>query len=197
MSSLAALNWRNQDMPGFEGYRKIEKMDGIIYDMSPSADYRHGRVNANIMVSLANQLKGSLCQAYMENLDLYISEDEWLIPDIMIICNKKDIVKNIYRGVPKFVVETASPSTANRDRTKKMRKYASIGVPEFWIVHPRGYFVEIYYLLNGEYEIQDSYILETDPDAPEGDYNADTVIHLREFPHISIKLTDIFEGVEW
>lgn len=196
MSNLA-LNWRNQGMPGFEGYRKVEKMDGVLYDMSPSADYRHGIVNGNIMVSLSNQLKGSLCGVYMENLDLYISDDEWLVPDIMVICSRKDIVKNMYKGVPKFVVETASPSTAHRDRTIKMQKYASIGVPEFWIVHPRGCFVEIYYLIDGKYEVQNSYILEADPDAPEGEYNADTVIFLREFPNISMKLADIFEGVEW
>lgn len=31
-----------------EDYRKEERINGIVYDMSPSADYRHGIVNSNI-----------------------------------------------------------------------------------------------------------------------------------------------------
>lgn len=44
-----------------EDYRKEERINGIVYDMSPSADYRHGIVNSNIHAILKQHLKNSLC----------------------------------------------------------------------------------------------------------------------------------------
>ena len=52
-----------------EDYRKEERINGIVYDMSPSADYRHGIVNSNIHAILKQHLKNSLCLSFMENLD--------------------------------------------------------------------------------------------------------------------------------
>ncbi len=42
--------------------------------------------------------------------------------------------------------------------------------------------------------VEESYILQDD--AEEECYNAETEIRLRAFPHISMKLQEIFEGVE-
>lgn len=187
---------RKNTMPSLENYRKIEKINGIVYSMSPSADYRHGIVNGNIFSSLKYQLRNSLCKVYIENLDLYISEDEWLVPDIMIICNTKDIRKNIYKGIPKLIVETLSPTTARRDRKEKMEKYAEVGVSEYWIVSAIEKAIEIYYLNeNGHFELKESFILEGDP--KEDSYNADTEIVLRELPNVSLTLADIFDDVDW
>lgn len=44
------------------------------------------------------------------------------------------------------------------------------------------------------YVLKHSYILQDDPE--EEDYNADTEISLREFPHIKMRLSEIFEGIE-
>ena len=38
-----------------EDYRKEERINGIVYDMSPSADYRHGIVNSNIQAASEKQ----------------------------------------------------------------------------------------------------------------------------------------------
>ena len=71
-----------------EKYRKQEKMNGVIYDMSPAPDYRHGIVNGNLYNIIKNGLKNSLCLVFMENLDYkYQSEenDDYVVPDIMVI----------------------------------------------------------------------------------------------------------------
>ena len=101
--------------------KKQEKIDGKFYDMSPAADYRHSLVNGNIFYRLRGQFQDSLCAIFMENLDFCYCEDseDYVIPDIMIICDRKNLKKGTYRGIPKFIVETLSPSTAFRDRTKK------------------------------------------------------------------------------
>ena len=54
---------------------KNEKIDGIIYDMSPAADFRHGLINSSIHSAIKTGLKGSICRVFMENLDLYYAKD--------------------------------------------------------------------------------------------------------------------------
>ena len=77
-----------------------------------------------------------------------------------------------------------SPSTALRNKTSKKDAYETAGVEEYWIVSPGGY-VEIYYLEDGKYR----YMLQDDPE--DEDYNADTEITLKAFPHIKMTLEDI------
>ena len=178
-------------------YRKDEKIDGVIYDMSPSPDFRHGIVNNNINTIIKNGLKDSVCLVFMENLDYrYHPEenDDYVVPDIMVACDRKYLKGGSYSGVPAFIAETLSPSTALRDRTAKKEIYEKAGVSEYWILSPQGRSVEIYHLENGRYVLRYSYILQDDPD--ENDYNAQTVIALRRFPHIEMRLCEIFEGVE-
>ena len=93
-------------------YRKTEKIDGTIYDMSPSPNYLHGVVNNNINTIIKAGLKDSLCLVFIENLDLkYQPEksDDYVIPDIMIVCDRNKIKGGCYTGVPKFVAETLKP----------------------------------------------------------------------------------------
>lgn len=94
--------------------------------------------------------------------------------------------------MPKFVAETLSHSTAKRDRAEKKDIYEKAGVEEYWIVSPQGS-VEIYYLEDGRYVLEQNYMLQGD--AEDEDYNADTDISLKVFPHIKMTLGEIFEGV--
>lgn len=173
-----------------------EKMNGIIYDMSPAPGYRHGIINGNIYEIVKRGLKDSLCLVFMENLDFKYQpdiNDDYLCPDIMIVCDRKQLKGGAYYGVPKFIAETLSNSTAKRDRTEKKDIYEKSGVEEYWIVSPQGS-VEIYYLENGRYVLQKNYLLQADKE--EEDYNAEQEITLKTFPHIKMILGDIFEGIE-
>lgn len=170
---------------------KTEKVDGVIFNMSPSGGFAHSQINGNIYHAIKRQIKDSVCVVSMENLDLYLSEDEYLIPDIMLICDRQRIKNDKYRGVPRFIAETLSPRTALRDRTVKLEKYAELGVDEYWIVMPKGRSVEIYYLEDGSYQLKQSYILEEDE--KDECYNADKVFALRAMPSVKIGLKEIFD----
>lgn len=177
--------------------KKDEKINGVIYDMSPAPGFRHGVINGNIYTRIRNGLKDSLCLVFIENLDFkYHPEqnDDYLCPDIMIVCDRKYLKGGSYSGVPRFIAETLSPSTAKRDRTEKKDIYEKAGVEEYWIVSPQGKSVEIYYLENGKYVLEESYMLQDDKD--EEDYNAEEEICLRAFPNIKMKLEEIFEGMD-
>lgn len=180
-----------------DDYKKEEKINGTIYNMSPSANYRHGMVNGNIHMTIANQLKGNICRVFMENLDFKYQpdvNDDYVIPDIMIICDRKHLKGSSYYGTPKFIVETLSPATSMRDMTIKKDIYEKSGVEEYWIVSPKERAIEIYYLEGGKYQLNYSYILEDDEE--DTSYNVDEVITLRCFPNISMTLAEIFDGIE-
>lgn len=177
--------------------RKEEKIDGVIYSMSPSPNYQHFIINGNIYSIIKQGLKGSICLVSMENLNFkYHPEknDDYLCPDIMVICDRKHLKDSSYSGVPKFIAEILSPSTAKRDRTQKWDIYENAGVEEYWIIAPRERSIEIYYLKDGEYTLEQSYILQDDKELEY--YNAETEISLRAFPHIKMTLAEVFEGVD-
>lgn len=185
MASAASEHWRD------------EKIDGVIYDMSPAPGYQHGIINGNIYTIIKQGLKNSICLVTMENLDFKYHpdvNDDYLCPDIMVICDRKHLKGGSYSGLPRFIAETLSPSTAKKDRTEKMDIYEAAGVEEYWIVSPQGRSVEIYYLENGKYILKESYMLQDDQE--EAHYNADTEICLRAFPHIKMRLDEIFEGMD-
>ncbi len=117
-----------------------------------------------------------------------------MIPDIMLICERNQMKKNGYHGVPRFIVETLSPATALKDRTIKKDKYAQIGVDEYWIISPQERSLEIYYLENEAYTLVASYIMEDDETDPH--YNAETVVTLKAMPAVCMQLREIFEDVE-
>ena len=176
--------------------KRDEKINGVVYDMSPRPNYQHGVINGNIYRIIGNNLKNSMCFVFMENLDFHYHpdvNDDYLCPDIMIVCDRKQLKGSFYNGVPRFIVETLSPSTAKRDKTEKKDIYETAGVEEYWIVSPQG-FVEIYYLENGKYVLNQSYLLQNDKEDEE--YNAEQEICLKTFPHIKMTLGEIFEGLE-
>lgn len=176
--------------------KKDEKINGVIYDMSPTPEFKHGIINSNIHGGIKHGLKNSLCLVFMENLDFKYHpdvNDDYVCPDIMIVCDRKYLKGGFYSGIPKLIVETLSPSTAKRDRTEKKDIYEQAGVEEYWIVSPQGA-VEIYYLENGKYILEQNYILQSNEE--EEDYNVDLEISLREFPHIKMTLGEIFEGID-
>ena len=64
---------------------------------------------------------------------------------------------------------------------------------EYWIVSPQGS-LEIYYLQDGKYVLEQNYLLLDDKE--DEDYNAEEEICLRAFPHIKMALGEIFEGLD-
>lgn len=107
-----------------EDAQREEKINGVIYDMSPSPNYQHGIVDGNIYSIIKNGIRGSLCLAFMENLDYKYQaqeNDDYVIPDIMIICDRKHLKGGSYTGTPHFIVETLSPGNRPERQNDKKR----------------------------------------------------------------------------
>ena len=59
-----------------------EKINGVIYDMSPAPAYQHSQVIGQIFAKIKNGLKGSMCLVFMEtkrgDQDPWIWSHMWL-----------------------------------------------------------------------------------------------------------------------
>ena len=122
-------------------HKRTEKINGVLYNMPPAPNFRHGIISNNINKRISNGLENSLCLVFMGNLDFKYHPDEnddYLCPDLMIICDRKQLKGSSYSGLPKFIAEILSPSTAKRDRTEKKDIYEQAGVSEYWIVSAQG-----------------------------------------------------------
>jgi Uma2 family endonuclease len=67
-----------------------------------------------------------------------------------------DQEQGLVNGHPDLVVEVVSPSSQRYDRVTKLRWYAQLGVPEYWLVDPQARTVERLVLREGVFSIADS-----------------------------------------
>ena len=70
-----------------------------------------------------------------------------LQPDVLVVFGVGRGNRSSYKvweegRVPDFVLEVASPSTADNDARRKAREYAAIGVREYWRLDPEGSLME-------------------------------------------------------
>lgn len=138
----------------FEEYDRTEVIDGVEYQMSPP-NMSHVVIRGNIESIFRQYLKGKRCRAFSE-AGLYL-ENGFLIPDIMIVCDRDKIKADGIHGTPDLVVEILSPSTGKKDRSVKLKTYEKAGVKEYWIVSPKAKSVEVYKLQDGHYELDELY----------------------------------------
>ncbi|MDR2167010.1 MAG: Uma2 family endonuclease [Clostridiales bacterium] len=179
---------------------KWELIDGAIVMMSPGKP-GHSRASRNIFRKIDHFLQGQggLCEAFMENIFVRLTEDNRFIPDIAVICDKSAVTDDEVNGPPDLIVEVLSPSTAKNDRGHKMRIYGKTGVKEYWIVDPNNFSIEVYMNNDGKMELDGYYAIlpKTDPkfykeigqEIPETSFNSLT------FPELNIDLYEIFADV--
>lgn len=138
-----------------------ELLDGKIYMMS-GASVNHNRVAGNIYYIFRNYLKGKKCEVFSGGVDVYLTDQDRVIPDTMIVYNKNIIRPDGIHGTPDLIVEVLSPGTAQNDRGYKKNLYEKSGVKEYWIVDPNLRSIEAYLLSDGEYHLDGFYGLFPD-----------------------------------
>lgn len=176
-----------------------ELIGGEIVAMSPNQGFNHSRVAGQIYKIFDNYLMGHTCTAIPDGLDLYLSEKDRFIPDMMVVCDRKKIKENGVYGAPDLVVEVFSPSTAKRDRGIKLQTYQRYGVGEYWIVTPATKTIEQYLLQDGVFmlyrvcSIYPDYTLEQM--TPEEKADALAPLKCSLYDDLEIDLKDIFNGL--
>ncbi len=139
-----------------------ELIDGKIVDMSPRPAFNHNRVAFKIAHLFESYLKGHKCTAIADGTDLFLTEKDRFVLDMMVVCDRDKIKSDGVHGAPDLVVEVLSPSTVKRDRTYKKDTYAKCGVREYWLVNPSDKSVEVYLLEGADFVLHDVYSIYPD-----------------------------------
>ncbi len=175
---------------------KEELIGGEVVMMLPRPSVNHNRVAFNIAVLFDNYLKGKRCTPFSDGTDLYLTEGDRFIPDVMIVCDPDKIKANGVHGAPDLVVEVLSPSTMWNDRTHKKDVYAQCGVREYWLVDPVSKSIEIYRADGGAFVLHSVYALHADWELKQmtEEERAAVVTHFKcsLFDDLDISMEDIF-----
>ena len=143
-----------------EDNEDYEIIDGVTYVMSRH-NTDHMTIEGNIFNTLKNYLKGKRCRAFNE-IDVFFSDDDNFVPDVIVVCNPEIIEENGIHGTPDLVVEISSPSTARRDRMEKFKAYEKYGVKEYWIVSPQEKRIEVFIRKDDKLILDDVYSIYKD-----------------------------------
>ena len=135
-----------------------ELIDGEVVAMSPRPTFNHNRVASRIYWAFENYLRGKRCTVIADGTDLYLTEKDRFVPDMMVVCDRDKIKRDGVHGAPDLVVEVLSPSTAKKDRLHKKAVYGTCGVREYWLVDPENRTIEQYLPQDGRLELNTVYV---------------------------------------
>ena len=139
-----------------------ELIGGEVVAMSPRPMYNHNHVAFNIAVIFDSYLRGKRCTVIPDGTDLYLTDEDRFVPDMMVVCDRDKIKRDGVHGAPDLVVEVLSPGTAKNDRMRKKEVYEACGVREYWIADPENRTIEQYLLRDGGLELSTVYASYTE-----------------------------------
>ncbi len=124
------------DLPDGE---RAEIIDGRWHAMAPPSRV-HQRIVQQLSYSLESYIRGNGgdCQVYTAPFAVFLKDDDqnYLEPDISVICDKNKLDDKGCHGAPDIVMEVLSPSTRDRDLGIKLYLYRESGVREYWAINP-------------------------------------------------------------
>ncbi len=106
----------------------------------------HGDAVLQAAAALRNHFRDRTDVLVAMELAVYYRRDDnnlWLQPDVLVVFGVSPENRSTYRiweegKAPDFVLEVASPSTAENDAEHKAQEYSRIGVREYWRLDPDG-----------------------------------------------------------
>ena len=133
--------------------QRAELIDGQFYDMAPPSRI-HQKLVHLISYTIEDYIRkhDGECEVYPSpfavNLDA--ADENWVEPDISVICDKSKLTDRGCSGAPDWIIEVISPSTQSHDYLKKPWLYQKHNVREYWIINPTTKSVLTYDFDHGE-----------------------------------------------
>lgn len=129
-----------------EGER-AELIDGQIFYMAPPTT-NHQRLVSDMHYQIKDYIRqnNGECEVFPAPFAVFLSENDrtYVEPDISVICDRNKISDKGCHGAPDWVIEIVSPNTKQMDYYKKLFKYRTAGVREYWVVDPDRKLVTVY-----------------------------------------------------
>ena len=118
---------------------RAELIDGKIYYIAPP-NTRHQKLVSDLSYQIKDYIKQNkgVCEVFPAPFAVFLNEnnENYVEPDISVICDKNKITDKGCNGAPDWIIEIVSSGSKSMDYFKKLFKYRTAGAREYWIVDP-------------------------------------------------------------
>jgi Uma2 family endonuclease len=124
----------------------------------PPTRYPHADIIQSLIEQLLPRIDRKLVRILGSNFGLMIKQEPLTCrsPDLAVFWHEKRVLRDgLDWAAPDLIVEVISPSETKRRKEEKLTDYASIGVPEVWLVSPEAQSIEVRLLRDGRFERTD------------------------------------------
>ena len=107
---------------------RSEYDNGMIIPM-PVSTREHSSINFALIGHVGNQLEGSSCEGFAQNMQVRVPEcNKYYYPDLIVVCEEPRFEDNIFDVLlnPRLIIEVLSESTERKDRGEKFDCYATL-----------------------------------------------------------------------
>ncbi len=136
-----------EDIYALPDGERAELIDGKIYAMAPP-NRRHQDITFLLSRKIADYIDAEkgMCKVYLAPFAVFLNADDknYVEPDISIICDLNKLNEKGCIGAPDWIIEVVSPGSRQMDYFKKLFKYRTAGVREYWVVDPGRGVVTVY-----------------------------------------------------
>lgn len=126
---------------------RAELFDGQIYYMAPP-NRKHQDIAGELFGTIREYIKSNngSCKPYIAPFAVFLNENDrnYVEPDICVVCDSSKLNDKGCVGAPDWIIEIVSPSSRSIDYSKKLFKYRTAGVREYWIVDYERNLVTVY-----------------------------------------------------
>lgn len=128
-----------------------EYIDGEILAMT-GGSIPHNDIALNFYTALRPHLRQRGCRVNVSDVKVQANQNSrYFYPDLVVTCHPDDLKSRNFIQHPKVIIEVLSPSTANYDRTKKLKYYRQIpSLQEYILVDSEDISVEVYHRGEGK-----------------------------------------------
>lgn len=179
MASTARQRFDWDDYRTWDDGERWELIGGEPFCMSPAPTSRHQAIVSDLFGQLYQHFEGRSCRPLVSPIDVKLSAEDVVQPDVVVVCDRSQLLETHIEGPPALVVEVLSPSSHRHDRVRKLRLYARFGVREYWLVQPHPAVIEVLQLTGRDYRIAGAYT------------DAET-LHSPTFPDLALDLAKVF-----
>jgi len=127
--------------------KRAELIDGELYMMATPST-KHQIMVTELTYQINNYIKQKRgdCFVLPSPFAVFLNADNktYVEPDISVICDKDKLTDEGCMGAPDWIIEVVSPSSRQLDYNKKLFKYRTAGVREYWIVDPGNLRITVY-----------------------------------------------------
>lgn len=139
--------YTTEDIYALPDGQRAELIDGDMYMMAPP-----NRKHQDLSMALSHKIKDFIlsskgtCAVYAAPFAVFLNEDDrtYVEPDLSVICDREKLTDAGCNGAPDWVIEIVSHSSRQMDYMRKLFKYRSAGVREYWIVDPEKERITVY-----------------------------------------------------